>query len=202
MNFIKAHFALTGTKIRLEDVPESMYGGALPLAKSRKSKRKALTKDDYLDDASEQPFKKAKKAKKEKASSKVNEVGPGVPTIQEEVQDLDADKVLNKRTRSGKAVSTSQIQPPQPSIPKKKRKTAIKKLKIAEYASEDEKHIVAATNLVTRELNKKKVAEESTFQKDAEIVANLQKALEIAKNIEVPASNIAREDVGADALEV
>jgi len=132
MNYIKDHFATIGKRIRLEDVPETMYGGSLPIAKSRKTKRKALTKDEYLEDASEHP---SKKAKKEKVSTKVNEVGPAVPTIQEEVQDLDANTVLNKRSRSGKAVSTSQAQPPQPSIPKKKRKTAVRKLKIAEYVS-------------------------------------------------------------------
>jgi len=37
MNFIKDHYATTGKKIRLEDVPETMYGGALPIAKSRKT---------------------------------------------------------------------------------------------------------------------------------------------------------------------
>jgi hypothetical protein len=126
MNYIKDHFATTSKRNRLEDVFETMYGGALPVPKSRKTKRKALTKDEYLEDAPEQPTKKARKAKKEKASSKVNEVGPVVPTIQEEVQDLDADTVLNKRTRSGKSVSTSQTQSPQP---------AIMKLKFAEYVS-------------------------------------------------------------------
>jgi len=56
---------------------------------------------------------------------------------------------------------------------------------------EDEDQIAEATDLVTREL-KKKVAEEST----------VQKALELAKQIKVPASSIARENVGADAQEV
>jgi len=83
MNYIKDHFATTGKRIRLEDVPKTMYGGALLVAKSRKTKRKALTKDEYLEDASEQP---SKKAKKEMASTKVNEVGSAVPIIQEEVQ--------------------------------------------------------------------------------------------------------------------
>jgi hypothetical protein len=122
MNYIKDHFATTRNRIRLEDFPKTMYGSAFPVARSRKTKRKALTKDEYLEDAPEQTAKKAKKAKKEKAHSKVNVVGLAVPTIQEEVQDLDADTVLNKRTRSGKAVATSQTTPDQPSIPKKKRK--------------------------------------------------------------------------------
>ncbi|RHN55714.1 hypothetical protein MtrunA17_Chr5g0420971 [Medicago truncatula] len=37
MHFIKEHFALTGTKKSLREVPEEMYGGALPIAKSRKT---------------------------------------------------------------------------------------------------------------------------------------------------------------------
>ncbi|RHN80676.1 hypothetical protein MtrunA17_Chr1g0190871 [Medicago truncatula] len=113
MNFIKDHFATTGIKLRLEDVPETMYGGALPVAKCRKTKRKALTNDEYLDDASEQPTKKSKKAEKEKTSVKMNEA-----------------------------------------------------------------------------------------KKDAEVATSLQKTMEIAREIEVPASSIVREDVGADAQEV
>jgi len=85
-----------------------MYDGALSVAKSRKTKRKELTKDEYLDEASEQPARKAKKAKTDKASEAT---GSG-STIQEEVQDLEPDKVLNKRTRSGKEALPS---PPQPS---------------------------------------------------------------------------------------
>ncbi|KEH21968.1 transmembrane protein, putative [Medicago truncatula] len=191
MNYIKDHFASTDTTINLEDVPETMYGGVLPVAKSRKTKRKAISKDDYLEDASEQSSKKAKKAKKEKASSEVN-VGSDVPTIQEEVQDLDAERVLNKRTRSGKEVASSQIAHDQPSIPKKKRKQAIRKLKVTTDAAEEEEEIDAATNLVTREVRKKKV----------EDAATLQKALKLAKQIKIPASSIAREDVGANAQEV
>jgi hypothetical protein len=79
MNYIKDHFATTGKVIRLEDVPENMYGGALQVAKGRKSKRKAITKDEYLE--AEQPAKKAKKEKKEKAPGKVNVGGSGLPTI-------------------------------------------------------------------------------------------------------------------------
>jgi len=69
MNFIKDHFATTSKKIRLEDVFETMYGGALPVAKSRKTKRKALTKDEYLGDAPKQPAMKAKRAKKDKKAA-------------------------------------------------------------------------------------------------------------------------------------
>jgi len=111
-----------------------MYGGALHVAKSKKTKRKALTKDEYLDEVSEQPAKKAKKAKTDKASEAT---GFG-STIQEEFQDLEPVKVLNKRTRSGKEVVPSPPQPSQPSIPKRKRKPVVKKLKIASKEEEDE----------------------------------------------------------------
>ncbi|RHN66797.1 hypothetical protein MtrunA17_Chr3g0095541 [Medicago truncatula] len=132
-----------------------------------------------------------KKAKKEKVVVQEKVVGLVVPTIQEEVEDLEPAKILNKRTRSGKSAETSQLLPDQPSIPKKKRKHVVKKLKESSYLKEEDQ-IAAATDLVTRELEKKK----------ADDVAALQKVLELAKEIEVPVSSIAREDVGADAQEV
>jgi len=88
-----------------------------------------------------------------------------VPSIQEDVQDLDPAKVQNKRTRSCKSAETSQPLPAQPSIPKKKRKHAIRKLKESRYVAEEEDRIVAATDLVTREVKRKKVEEEATLQK-------------------------------------
>ena len=65
--FIHDHLQSIGENIQLEDIPEQMYGGALPVAKSRKSKRKLVSEAEYLEEASEQPAKKAKKAKKDKA---------------------------------------------------------------------------------------------------------------------------------------
>jgi len=97
-----------------------------------------------------------------------------VPTIQEEVQDLNPTKVLNKRTRSGKLAETSQPLPAQPSISKKKRKHVVRKLKVS---SEEEEEVEEATKLVSRELKKKKSID----------AAALKKTLEIAKEIEVPA---------------
>jgi len=125
--FIHDYLKSTGEEIQLQDIPETMYGGALPVAKIRKTKRKELTKDEYLDEASEHPAKKAKKAKTDK---KAKAIGSG-STIQEEVQDLEPVKVLNKRTRSGKEALPSPPQPSQPSIPKRKRKPVVRKLKIA-----------------------------------------------------------------------
>jgi hypothetical protein len=55
MSYIMDHFESIGETIRLCDIPDTMYGGALVVAKSRKTKRKALTKEEYLDDAPEEP---------------------------------------------------------------------------------------------------------------------------------------------------
>ncbi|RHN45306.1 hypothetical protein MtrunA17_Chr7g0229161 [Medicago truncatula] len=133
INFIKDHFATPGTKIRLEYVPETVYGGALLVSNRRKTKRKSLTKEEYLGDAPEQPAKKANRAKKERVAVQENIVGPAILTIQKEVEDLEADKILPKRIRSGKSAASSQYVPGQPSIPKKKRRKAIRKLKVADY---------------------------------------------------------------------
>jgi len=103
MYYIHDYLQSTKENIQLEDIPDQMYGCALPVAKSRKTKRKALTKDEYLDEASEQPANKAKKAKLDKA---FEATGSG-STIQEEVQDLEPVKVLNKRTDESCTFTTS-----------------------------------------------------------------------------------------------
>jgi hypothetical protein len=165
VSYILKNYETTGETIRMENVPENMYGGALPMASKKKRK---LTKKEYLsevdddDEASEPQKKKVKKAKIDHVAPKEKATNSGVPSLQEEVQDLDADKVLNKRTRSGKTVgsSQSQLQPGQ-SIPKKKRKHVVRKLKVVDYVMEDEEQIGAATDLVTREIKKKKAAEEA-----------------------------------------
>ena len=68
-------------------------------------------------------------------------------TIQQEAQELDASKVLDKRTRSKKPADTAQTS--------KKRKMAIRKLWQASLAVEDEQE-EATTSLLTREVLKKK----------------------------------------------
>ena len=142
--FIHDHLQTTEKTIQLEDIPKQMYGGALPIAKGRKSKKRALTKAEYLDDASEEPPKKSKKAKVAEAT------GSALSTIQEEVQDLEPIKVLNKRTRRGKEAEPSPPQPAQPSIPRRKRKPVLRKLKLAPEQDEE------ATKMVSREVRKRK----------------------------------------------
>jgi len=123
------HYETVGETIRMEDVPETMFGGSLLVPSKKKRK---LTKGKYLSEAAEEASKpQKKKAKKAKVSPQAEATGSDVSTIQEEVQDLDPAKVLNKRTRSSKTAESSQPQHAQPSIPKRKRKHVVKKLKVA-----------------------------------------------------------------------
>jgi len=79
--------------------------------------------------------------------------------------------------------------PELPSIPKRKRKHVVRKLKESKYVEEEEEEQVAeATQLVSREVRRKKVNDEV-----------VQRALELAKQIEVLASSIAREDAAEAA---
>ena len=157
---------------------------SLPIARKRKSKKKATSKADDTEEASE-PMKK--KAKKEKQAA-----GSNTPTIQDEVQDLEPAKILNKRTISGKIVGSSQTLPAQPSIPKKKRKHAVRKMKVSSYVMEEEEQVKAATEFVTREVRGKKAAD----------AVALEKALEIEKEIEVPAEVLLKESSGEQAQKV
>jgi len=175
--YIHDHLQSTGEEIQLEDIPEEVYGGTVKVAKSRKTKRKPLTKAEYLEEASEKPARKAKKAKKDKASEAT---GSRVATIQEEVDDLVADKILPERTRSCKAATTSH------SASKRTRKPAVRKLKLTLEAEEEE-----ATQLVTREVRKKKVNDDV-----------VERALELVKQIEIPTEVLAKESSVAASQEV
>jgi len=163
-----------------------MYGGNVKVAKSRKTKRKPVSEAEYLEGASEQPAK-AKKARRDSASEATTS---GVPSIQEEVEDLQADQVLPERTRSGKAATTSSMAPEQPAIPKRKKKHVVRKLKESKYV-EAEDDSAEATELVTREVRKKKINDKV-----------VQRAMELASQITVPASSLVKEDVVQAAHQV
>jgi len=47
--YIHDHLQSTGEEIHLEDIPKTMYGGALKVAKSRNTKRKPQTEVEYLE---------------------------------------------------------------------------------------------------------------------------------------------------------
>jgi len=154
--YIADHLQSTGEENRLEDIPDTMYGGNVKVAKSWKTKRKPVSEAEYLDGASKQPAKKAKKARKDSFSEATDS---GVASILEEVEDLQADQILPERTRSGKAATTSSIAPEQPAYPKRKRKHVVRKLKESKYV-EAEEDSTEATELVTREVRRKRVDDE------------------------------------------
>ena len=82
VNYILDDYEKTGQTIKLSDIPDTMYGGALPIARNRKSKKIATSEVEYVHEA---PEPLPKKAKKEKAPVQVNVVGHVVPSIQAEV---------------------------------------------------------------------------------------------------------------------
>jgi len=158
-----------------------------------------------LEEASEQPAKKAKKAKKDKAAEAI---GSALSTIQEEVQELEPVKVLDKRTRSGKEDVPSPLQPSQPSIPKRKRKPVVRKLKNASEEEEDEDVVVQKVLKLAKEIEipAEVLAREYT-------VENAQLGLEITENLQqmavvvdlMEATEVVHEEAGcskaSDALE-
>jgi len=188
MALIGDYFETTGKLISLDEVPEEMYGGKLPVDKGRKSKRKEMTEEEYLE--VEQPSKKAKKVK---ASDNLKIGGSGVPSVQEEAQELDPEAIICKKTRSGKPSAPTTLSALEQSpLKKRKRTPAPRKLKELVYVTKEIEGVEAATKLVTREVRKKK----------AEEAAALQKALEVAREIEAPASSLSRAFVAAVAEEV
>ena len=68
VNYIMKHYETTGKTIEMEDVPEKMFGGALPVASEKKRK---LTKEEYMSEVAEEASEpKKKKAKKTKVKKK------------------------------------------------------------------------------------------------------------------------------------
>jgi hypothetical protein len=100
--------------------------------------------------------------------------------------------MLGKRGVTGKVAATSQTTSKPPQVPKKKRKTALRKLQESAYVTQEEEDVEDTTGLVTREVKKKEVVDAAT----------LAKIGEMAKGIEVPASSLAREDTGVLAQQV
>jgi len=113
-----------------------------------------------------------------------------MPTIQEEVEDLEPVKIIEQRTRGKKYVGLSGSIPVQPKISKKKR-TSVRKLRESQYILQEEKD-VEASGLVTREIRNKKAAD----------AVALKKAMQIAGETKIHVSSILREDAGVSAQKV
>ena len=47
--FIKEYYETTGQITKISDIPNEMYGGALPIARNRKSLKRKMTEAEYLD---------------------------------------------------------------------------------------------------------------------------------------------------------
>ena len=102
--YMKEYFEMTGQTIKISDILDEMYGGALPIAKSRRSKKRKMTEEEYFEDAPEQVTKKAKVSKA--TASQPNPTASDVLSFQQEAQELDASEVLNKENRSKKQVDS------------------------------------------------------------------------------------------------
>jgi len=186
--YMYEHYKTTGDIIKYSDILDTMYGGSLPVAtKKRKSKKKDASGAAEEEEASKP---KSKKVKKEKGT--LQEVGPAMPTIQEDFKDLEPVKVLNKRTRGGASSESSLSLSPQPTIHKKKRKHVVWKMKVSTYVTDEDAEVEVAIDIVTREVRKKKATD----------VDALQQALDISKEIEVPAEVLLKESTVEDAHKV
>ena len=66
--FIKEYYELAGQIIKISDIPDEMYGGALPIARNRKSLKRKMTEAEYLDATPEFDAKVAKTSAPESPS--------------------------------------------------------------------------------------------------------------------------------------
>jgi len=58
--FIKDYYEMTGQIIKISDIPDEMYGGALPISRNRKTLKRKMTEAEYLDATPEFDAKVAK----------------------------------------------------------------------------------------------------------------------------------------------
>ena len=104
-HYVCEHWKATGETIKYSDIPDTMYGGSLPIASKKRKAKKSASSEAVEEGASEPQQKKAKKIKN---APQEHLVSSDMPTISEEVQDLEPAMVLNKRTIGGKSAETSQ----------------------------------------------------------------------------------------------
>jgi len=107
--FVYEQWKTIGEVIKYNDIPDTMYGVPLRVASKKRKAKKAAS--EAAEGEASKP--KPKKAKKEKV---VQEVGFAMPTIRDEVRDLEHVKILNQRTRGGSSTESLRTIPPQPKI--------------------------------------------------------------------------------------
>jgi len=82
--FIKEYIEAIGHIIKISDIPDEMYGGALPIAKNRKSLKRKMTEAEYLDDTLEFAAKVAKTS-----APQTNPTASDMLILQQEAQEVD-----------------------------------------------------------------------------------------------------------------
>jgi len=93
--YMKEYFEMTGKIIKISDIPDEMYGGALPVAKNRKSLKRKMTEAEYLDDTPEPVAKVANTS-----TTQSTPTTSDVPPLQQEVpKDEDSEALIRKRRR-------------------------------------------------------------------------------------------------------
>ena len=88
--FMKEYFETTGKVIKISDIPDEMYGGALPVIKNKKSLKRKMTEAEYLEDTPE-PVAKVAKTSAPTTSD--------VPPQQDASEDEDSEALIRKRRR-------------------------------------------------------------------------------------------------------
>jgi len=102
--YMKEYFEMTSQTIKISDIPDEMYGGALPIAESRKSLKRKMTEAEYLDDTPEQAAKIAKTS-----APQPNPTASDMLFLQQEAQEADDSEVLTKKSRSKKQVDLENV---------------------------------------------------------------------------------------------
>jgi len=85
---MKEYFEMTGKVIKINDIPDEMYGGTLPVAKNKKSLKRKMIEAEYLEDAPEPVVKISK------TSAPTTSV---IPPQQEAPEDEDSEALIRKR---------------------------------------------------------------------------------------------------------
>ena len=166
--YVTNHYEKTREIINFSYIPNIMAGTPLRINKKRKSKK---TTSEAVEVLVSEP--KPKKAKKAKAAPQVNVAEPILPTIQEEVEDLEPVKILDKRTRGGTSVGSSEAVSAQPKPRIHKKRRCVRKMKVSDYVWQEEE-VKARTDLISRAERRKKanVDQEGSLVEKSLTVAN------------------------------
>ena len=79
-HYVYEHWKATGETIKCDDIPDTMYGGCLPIASKKKKSKTKVTSEAADEEEASEP--KPKKVKKERGATQSQEVGSAMPTIQ------------------------------------------------------------------------------------------------------------------------